>query len=139
MRTLKNTDDDNQKQGREPTGKMIDQLQTYKLEKATLAAQAKKVGERYDELDLLTQERLKEEGSPSSSGMTARATVNEENYPIITDEDLFFKYVIENQALYLFQRRLVVSAFQEMLDAGEDLPPGIEIFTRTKLSLRKTN
>jgi len=53
----------------------------------------------------------------------------------VTDWDAMHQYIIENNAMYLLQRRIIQPAVQELVEHNEPLP--VELFEKQKLSIRK--
>lgn len=69
-------------------------------------------------------------------GNKASVSVSETTVPTVNDWDALYQYVIDNEALYLFERRVAATAWRELMESGESVP-GTEPFTKRKLSLRK--
>lgn len=71
------------------------------------------------------------------------ATINGKRYapqdvlvPKVESWDDLYSWILENQALYLLQRRVSSTAYRDLLDSGEG-PDGIVPETIRKLSVRK--
>lgn len=54
----------------------------------------------------------------------------------LKDWDKFWKYVQDEQADFLLERRVKSTAFREVLQSGEEVP-GVEPFTRVTIGLTK--
>ncbi len=72
----------------------------------------------------------------NAGGKTSSVTITEQLVPTIVDNDAFNQYIIQEDALYLLQRRVVATRYKELIDAGETVP-GLEPTTLSKLSQRK--
>ena len=117
-------------------GSLIDRLYEIKQEKSALNKQVDALDEEYDKLELRVLAMMDEIGLESAKASTALATKSETKVPTAVDWDAVSTYIMENDALYLLQRRLSVTAIKELMDTGEVLP-GIELMPITKLSLTK--
>jgi hypothetical protein len=86
------------------------------------------------ELELLI--RLDEQGVDKVSAPAGTATISETILPQVVDWDAFYKYMVDNDALYLLQKRPAAAAFREMHESGQPIP-GVEPFTQRTIGLRK--
>jgi hypothetical protein len=86
------------------------------------------------ELELLV--RLDEQGMEKASTEDGTASISKTVLPQVVDWDEFYKYMIENEALYLLQRRPAAAAFRELNDSGQKVP-GVEPYTQRTIGLRK--
>ncbi len=93
--------------------------------------------EAYDQLCAEVLQGLDENGLDKAS-LTGFGTVSrkEEVVPSVKDWDSFYKYIAENEAWYLMQRRPAANACREQWATGEEIP-GVEPFTQFKLSVTK--
>jgi hypothetical protein len=64
------------------------------------------------------------------------ATISSTDYGSIEDYDAFTKYVTDNNATYLFQRRLMQKSIAELRQIEGEIP-GITFFKKNSISLRK--
>ena len=80
--------------------------------------------------------RYSAEETTLSRGSMASASLTESEFFSIEDYDALQEYVFDNEALYLFQRRLSSAAIKELIQNGEEIP-GIKTFVRKDISLRK--
>lgn len=74
--------------------------------------------------------------APTALMQTNRGTakLKTSRYPRITDVLAFGEYVKATDAFYLFQRRLSQAPFNELLDAGEEIP-GTEVYEKVSVSV----
>lgn len=66
----------------------------------------------------------------------ATVTAVTRQVPNAIDWDSVNRFVLENEATYLFQRRLNASAVQELVAQGIELP-GVELVDKTTLSIKR--
>lgn len=79
---------------------------------------------------------MDEEGIDSCRGRKAVAGIRHTLIPTIKDRRKFQKYVIKNRAWDLFQNRVSPAAYFERKEDGISVP-GVEIFDRVRLSIKK--
>lgn len=77
-----------------------------------------------------------EMGMRRMSSDLGTATITAEVLPLVDDWDDVHRYIVENDACHLLQRRVSSAAFRELQDAGIDVP-GLSPYTQRKISLRK--
>lgn len=91
------------------------------------------LGETEDEL--LSQMREQGVTRVSSQGLTV--SITESIVPQIKDWPAFERYVLRHKATHLLERRVHTTAWREELLSRQDTPiPGIEPYTRIRLSVR---
>lgn len=71
-----------------------------------------------------------------AGGMFASGTVTETDTPNVEDWDAFYEYMRTEKMMYLVQKRAAVKACQELWEMDIKIP-GVEIYTKRSLSLRK--
>ena len=62
--------------------------------------------------------------------------MSEQVVPSVTDWDEVYKYIKDNDAFYLLQRRMNAAPYRELLGTEEQVP-GVEALTVKKLGLLK--
>lgn len=117
-------------------GDKIEALAVLRDRKKELNADLKVINEEYEDLELQIMDALDQQNMLFAGGSRHRATISENVVPNVTDWDQLHEYAKENDALYLFERRVATSAWRELEESGEHVP-GTEPFTRRSLSLRK--
>jgi len=117
-------------------GSLIDEMYAVRTERQGLEAQAKKLGEKLDAMQARIINRLDLDETTMSRGRAASATLTETVVPKVEDWDGFYKYILENEAFHLLQRRVSSAAARETLEAGEVID-GMSTFTKRAISLRK--
>jgi len=119
-----------------PTGTMIDEMFELRENKKDLEARIKDINEQMTLLEAQLMQKLDDEKQTMGRGSSASATISASEVPMVEDWDAFGQYLIDNDALYLLQRRVAVRAFRELKDAGETIP-GTTTFPKRTISLRK--
>lgn len=117
-------------------GAMIDEMFELRAQKQELESKAKKLKEKMDLLEAAIITRLDKDETTMSRGKQATAILTEQEIPKVDDWDNFYGYIQENEAFHLLQRRPASTACRETLEAGEVIP-GVSIFTKRAISLRK--
>jgi trimethylamine:corrinoid methyltransferase-like protein len=117
-------------------GAKIEQLAVLRDKKKELNNELKEVDEQFKALEQEVMHDLDEQGLAFSGGHTHRVTISEQSVPTVDDWHAVEQWAKDNDALYLFQRRLSATAWRELQDAGE-LVPGTTPFVQRSLSLRK--
>jgi len=62
-------------------------------------------------------------------------SVRETIVPTVTDWDAFYKFMLENNALFMLERRASAAPFRDYLELHEKAPPGVESFTKRTIGL----
>ena len=117
-------------------GDKIEWLAELRDRKRDLNKQLQDLKEEYEAVEAEIMSDLDAQGLGFGGGSRHRATITESVVPSATDWDEFEDYCKENDALYLFERRISAKAWRELVESGEQVP-GTEPFTRRSLSLRK--
>jgi hypothetical protein len=121
---------------RRTLGKIVDEMYKLKQERAEIDKKSRDLRALIVELDAEILARMDDEDMETSAGRAATARRSELVVPIIEDFDAFEKHVIENEALYLLERRPAAAPFRELLQQGEEVP-GLRPFTKVSISLTK--
>lgn len=117
-------------------GETIDFLYEKKKEKSKLNQQIKEIDEATTEKEQELIQLIRDQGVNGLHSDIASASISEETYGSIEDYEAFERHIIDTNSLFLLQRRVAQPAVKDLLAAGEEVP-GIKLFTKTKLSLRK--
>lgn len=89
-----------------------------------------------DGLELTLLEKMEELGTIQVATGTYTASKTTRLLPQAEDWGAIEKYVKDNDAFYLYQRRLSPVAYRELLEMGEEVP-GIVPYERDGISVRK--
>lgn len=117
-------------------GQKIDRLYELKLEKAELNRQIAAIEAVFDTIQAEVLAELQEEGVSTMKATRAGVTVKSSTVGTVEDWDAFYQYVLDTQQPFLLERRISVTAYRDLLAAGEDVP-GVKPFTKVELALRK--
>ena len=116
-------------------GETVAYLDTLRLKKAELAAEIRDIEAEYEKVSAPLIDFLHTTGLNTIAPSNASATISEETYWSIEDDEAFSKWVIDTNSLFTMQRRLSNAALNDLANAGEEVP-GIKAFTKTKLSIK---
>jgi hypothetical protein len=89
-----------------------------------------------NELEQFIVLTLQREGMTGSRGTKAQVSVRPKTVPQVQDWLAFFDYIAKNNAFQLVQKRIGVTAWAEMVAAGETIP-GVKSETFSVLSVTK--
>jgi len=62
-------------------------------------------------------------------------SVRETVVPTVTDWEAFYKFMLDNNALYMLERRPSAAPFRDYMELYETSPPGVEAFTKRTIGL----
>lgn len=116
-------------------GPLVAQLDELRLKKAEFNAKIREIEKEYDELSQPLIDFLQQNGLNTIAPDEASATISEETYWNIEDDEAFQKWVYDTQSLFALQRRLSNAAINDLVNAGEEVP-GLKAYTKTKLSIK---
>ena len=117
-------------------GEMIDQLAQLKVIMAKLNKELKSLTEKYIDIEQEVIDNLRDLGLKSADSTTVKVTLKTEDYPNVEDWEALYNFITENAIPYLLQRRLSVTGYRDLIEAGTEIP-GVATFTKTSLSLTK--
>jgi hypothetical protein len=110
-----------------PVGQVINDLAEVRKEIMKKNAEVKDLQKEKSELEAVLMARFKEQGVTRMAADGYTVTLAKQTVPTIKDWTAFSKYVVENDALYLLQRRLSPAPYRDLLDQGQQVP-GLEPF-----------
>lgn len=115
-------------------------LNKIKDEISDLNDQLKIVKFKKQELEFLIMQDLTEDGSSLSCTEYGTVSINSKIVPSVTDWPAFEKYIYDNHALHLLQRRPASDSYRDEIKVNGDVP-GVESFEVTTLnySIKKSN
>lgn len=118
-------------------GAQIDELHSVREQLRNLEKAKKMLSKQKEQLEYDLMGSLEAQDLDSGRGSTATATIQRTTLPNVTDWDEFYKFIAENDAFYLLERRPAAVAYRELLEAREgEAIPGAEPFERTAVLLR---
>lgn len=118
------------------TAVIVKTMVEIREEKRKIKAREKELNEKWRSLEMELLTRLDEQGMEKASTKDGTASINETVLPQVVDWDAFNAHILENEALFLLQRRPAAAAYRELLESGE-LVPGVEPYTQRAIGLRK--
>lgn len=117
-------------------GELIDALHGLREDRRALEEQIKPITKLSEEYTNQLIHLLQEQGTPKSTSSKASVSIGEALMPNVTDWDVFYEFVKENDALYMLERRVATTAYREMRNlTGEEIP-GVTPYNKVTLSLR---
>lgn len=128
--------EDTGESGPNDLGDMIAELDDLRDRKRDLNAELDAVKERFNELEQSILDALDAQGIEMTRTNRASVSISTQIYPTVVDWEITQQYIRDNDALYLYQKRLGAGACQELWNAGEDIP-GVEQHEKRGLNLRK--
>ena len=117
-------------------GEIIAEMIQIRDEKSRLKEREKALNEIWRGLEAQLMEAGDKMGMKRMSSDIATATITEETLPMVDDWDSVYRYIVENDACHLLQRRVSAAVFRELQDSGIDVP-GLSRYVQRKISLRK--
>lgn len=115
-------------------GAMIDRMAELRAQRRDLTKEVDELTKQMAGLEEMIIAKLDSEDLGSSRGRTATATISEDVVPQIEDWDQVYEYIKENDAFYLLQRRMTVTVYRELIEAGGELP-GVNPLKKRSISL----
>lgn len=117
-------------------GEQIDELYQKRAERLELEKQVEELKKDEEAIKNYLLTTFGEEGLNGAKGSVATAAVSVQLIPHATDWPLIYKYIDENKAWDLLERRIGRMAYRSRYEAGEEVP-GIEPISVATLSLTK--
>jgi hypothetical protein len=117
-------------------GQTLEHLQRLKEARTELNKRAEEFSAQIETTEALLLKVLNEQGVRSVQVEGFTATISSTDYGSIEDYEAFTKYVTDNNATYLFQRRLMQKSIAELRQIEGEIP-GITFFKKNSISLRK--
>ena len=115
---------------------LVDKMVEIREERRRIGARDKELIEQWKSLEFETISRLDEQGMEKASAPSGTISINETVLPQVNDWDEFYKYITDNDAFHLLQKRPAAAAFREMNDGGFKIG-GVDPFTQRSIGLRK--
>lgn len=119
-----------------PIGDLIDAIKTLIDARKVLSDQDKALKEKQDALELQIINALDAQKTTLARGSNVTASITESVVPQVCDWEAFYGYIAENKAFHMLDRKPNTGSFRELNDAGIAVP-GVDAFTKRKLSIRK--
>ena len=113
---------------------VIERMFQIRAERKRLSEEDSALVEEWEGLAQYVMQRLDEEGTKSVSSNLGSAIITESEVPQVEDWDAVEKYIYDNRAVHVLQRRVATGAFRELLAAGTPIP-GVKPLTKRTISL----
>lgn len=118
-------------------GQIAEAILAVKMQEKALNSQLEILAKERYELEEKLRIAAEKEGLTKGGTGDSSWTINIETVPQVKERDLFYRYLLDNEALHLLQCRPAVKACREMWDNGEQIP-GIEKFSKPKVTVKGT-
>ena len=118
-------------------GKYIELRASKQAKKAAYEAEAKRIDEKLKKLEAWMHVKMMNDGVkalPTENGTAYTVTVEQAT---VSDMNALLDYVKENEAWHLLEKRVSKTGIREMLDADQDIPPGVNWYVTTAINVRK--
>lgn len=120
-----------------PIGAEIDALWALREKKRALDEQVKVIEDQISDASNALLERMDAEGTDKVTGKMATVSISDVMVGNCTDWDMLNAFVKKTGNFQLYQRRLSDPAVRELFEQKGNIP-GVELFKKRKLNLRKT-
>lgn len=117
-------------------GQSIDALYNLREEKRELNRQIKDIDEKYSHIEANLIQMLQDQEMDTGKSKLASATISTSIVPNVDDWEAFYEFIVETNQPFLLERRPSVTAYRDLLQAGEEVP-GVTPFQKISLALRK--
>ena len=111
------------------------------LEASPLARQLAEIQARRSKLDEHVIENMSKSAGEGATGHIGHVEVYTKPIPTVDTQNdgwgKLYEYIKKKNAFHLLAKSLSTGAINEMLDAGEKLPPGVITYNQVKVSLTK--
>lgn len=117
-------------------GALSDALYEIREKKGILNGQLRDLSAEETSIESRLLEEMQRQGTTICRGNYATVSVSKSELPQVIDWEKVYFWVSRHKAPQLFQRRLSVDAYREILESGKTIP-GITTYERTTLNVRK--
>lgn len=115
---------------------LVEKLWTIREQLREISRREKELRDAYTETSASLIAQLDAMGVSSLKTPVARVSITESQVTKLADWDAFTRYIAENNAFYLLQKRPAANAIKELNTITGSTPPGIELLTLRDISLR---
>lgn len=116
---------------------VIEKLVNIREERRRISARDKELVEEWRKIEFEALTRLDDQGMEKASvADVGTISINETILPQVQDWDEFYKYIVENDAFHMLQKRPAAAAFRELNESGEEVA-GVIPYTQRTIGLRK--
>lgn len=118
-------------------GQLIDAEFRVRTKRLAIEAEAKKLKQKQDEIELMLMDALDAQKTRKGEGTLASASISESIEPVAEDWEQTDRFILRHKEIQLLQRRIKVERFRELLAERPKGIPGLGVFTKRKVNLRK--
>lgn len=118
----------------QPLGQLVDRMKRIREKRKELERESKELKDEFDILKKLVIEGCQAQEADGVRGKTASAIVTQQTVAKVNDWDALIDWIKENEAFFLFERKVKSAPFKELVDAKET-PEGTEPTTVYNISL----
>lgn len=108
-----------------------------RFEIEAIEAKVKEMKQDYEQLQMEILNEMSEKDLDQIKCARGTATLKVEPYPNIKDANEFFNWVADTRRFEFVEKRCSRAAVKDMLATEGVLPPGIDTFMKSTLSMRK--
>lgn len=116
---------------------LIESLARLKLSKKTLEKEITDVEGQIEGVEKQLFDVMDKQGLTSASSPIGEVVAGESQYPHVENWPLFEAWVLDNKYLHMYQKRLSVTAYRELLNLNRPIP-GVVPFTKRKLTFKES-
>ena len=95
------------------------------------------VREKMQKIEAWLQDQLQEQGLTNFKGESGTAFLQEVSSATVADWDETLKFIRENEAWELLERRVSKTVVQDYLESHDDVPPGVAYKRETVVRVRR--
>lgn len=118
-------------------GELLERLRDQRGSKKAIEYQLKEVDAEIRATEMQIMERMDDIGITQSKSAIGSVTIGESIVPQTDNWEEFINYVREHDAFYLFQKRVAVLPYREIITSGKSVP-GLLPFTKRKLTFKES-
>lgn len=116
-------------------GDRIEELHHLRNQIRVDEAALKELKEEFDRKQWELMQQMEDAGLDQAKSNSATVFVSKDVMPTVKDWEALTQYIKDNDAHYLFQKRITQTAWKELVEMGEEVP-GVEAFEKPKLNMR---
>ena len=116
-------------------GETADFLKSLKDLKRSINDEINKIDKKISQVEGTLKAKLSELGTDIVRGKTVTVSISKTEVPEVEDWDSFYKYIVENDAPYLLQRRPSIAPIREIWSTGMNVD-GLNIVEIEKINVK---
>lgn len=107
--------------------------------KAAYEAEAKEVDTKLKKLEAWLHLKMSTDGVNAFNTDSGTAYTTKVEQATVSDMSALLEYIKENDAWHLLEKRVSKTGIRELLDADQDIPPGVNWYVASSINVRKPN